>query len=392
MKQLIIALAFSTIICLDLFSHEKIEKVMAEIEKNNTTLQALRQNADAEKIGNKTGIYLSNPEVEFNYLWGSPSVIGNRTDVSVRQSFDFPTAYRYRSQISDLRNEQAELIYQKQRKEILRQAQLICVELTSNFARQKELSGRLGNASKIADAYQAKFKNGEANVLEFNKAQLVLLNLTKVKETLDIEGKELASQLALLNGGNTIDFTDSEFQPLSIPADFEQWYANAELANPVLQWLKQEIEVRQKQEKLNLAQSLPKFQAGYMSEKVVGQPFQGVTVGVSIPLWENKNTVRYAQAQVAAVQSQQADQKLQFYNNLKALYSRAIGLQKNLIDYRQKLQECNNSDLVLKALDKGEISLLEYLFELTVYYESLDQLIETERNLHRTWVELNQYR
>lgn len=376
----------------NLYSQGVTDSLVSQILKNNKTLEAYRQKADAEKIGNKTGIYLSNPEVEFNYLWGSPSVIGNRTDVSVRQSFDFPTAYRYRNQISDLRNEQAELNYQKQHKEILLQARLICVELTSNFARQKELSARLGNASKIADVYQAKFKNGEANVLEFNKAQLVLLNLTKEKETLDIEGKELASQLVLLNGGNAIDFTDSEFQPLSIPADFEQWYANAEGANPVLQWLKQEIEVLQKQEKLNQAQSLPKFQAGYMSEKVVGQQFQGVTVGVSIPLWENKNTVRYVQAQAAAAQSLQTDQKLQFYNNLKALYLRAVGLQKNLIDYRQKLQECNNSNLVLKALDKGEISLLEYLFELTVYYESVDQLIETERNLHRAWVELNQYR
>jgi outer membrane protein TolC len=375
-----------------LYSQGVTDSIVSQILQNNKTLEAYRKTADAEKIGNKTGIYLSNPEVEFNYLWGSPSVIGNRTDVSVRQSFDFPTAYRYRSQISNLRNEQAELNYQKQRKEILLQARLICVELTSNLARRKELSARLGNASKIADSYQAKFKNGEANVLEFNKAQLILLNLTKVKETLDIEGKELASQLALLNGGNSIDFTDSEFQPLSIPADFEQWYANAEGANPVLQRLKQEIEVLQKQEKLNLAQSLPKFQAGYMSEKVVGQQFQGVTVGVSIPLWENKNTVRHVQAQAAAAQSLQADQKLHFYNNLKALYSRAVGLQKNLKDYREKLQECNNSDLVLKALDKGEISLLEYLFELTVYYESVDQLIETERNLHRTWVELNQYR
>ncbi len=392
MKQLIIVLAFSTIICFDLFSQENIEKVVSEIEKNNTTLQALRQNTEAEKMGNKTGIYLSNPEVEFNYLWGSPSVIGNRTDFSVKQSFDFPTAYRYRQQISTLRNEQAELEYEKQRREILMQARKVCVDLTYNNALRKELTSRLGNAAKIAESYRAKFRLGEANILEFNKTQLVLLNLTKEMETFEIEGKELASQLALLNGGNAIEFADSEFQPLVIPDDFDQWYANAEQANPVLQWLKQEIEVLQKQEKLNQAQSLPKLQAGYMSEKVVGQQFQGLTVGISIPLWENKNTVKYAQAQAEAAQSLQADQKLHFYNSLKSLYSKAAGLQKNLVDYRQKLQSCNNSQLVLKALDKGEISMIEYLFELSVYYESVNQLFETERNLHGAWVELNQYK
>lgn len=392
MKQLIIVLAFSTIICFDLFSQENIEKVVAEIEKNNTTLQALRQNTEAEKMGNKTGIYLSNPEVEFNYLWGSPSVIGNRTDFSVKQSFDFPTAYRYRNQISTLRNEQAELEYEKQRREILMQARKVCVDLTYNNALRKELTSRLENAAKIAESYRAKFRLGEANILEFNKTQLVLLNLTKEMETFQIEGKELASQLALLNGGSAIEFADSDFQSLVIPDDFDQWYANAEQANPVLQWLKQEIEVLQKQEKLNQAQSLPKLQAGYMSERVVGQQFQGLTVGISIPLWENKNTVKYAQAQAEAAQSLQADQKLHFYNSLKSLYSKAAGLQKSLVDYRQKLQSCNNSQLVLKALDKGEISMIEYLFELSVYYESVNQLIETERNLHRTWAELNQYK
>ena len=391
MKQLIIVLAFSTIICFDLFSQENIEKVVTEIEKNNTTLLALRQNTEAEKMGNKTGIYLSNPEVEFNYLWGSPSVIGNRTDFSVKQSFDFPTAYRYRQQISTLRNEQAELDYEKQRREILMQARKVCVDLTYNNALRKELTSRMGNAAKIAESYRAKFRLGEANILEFNKTQLVLLNLTKEMETIEIEGKELASQLALLNGGNAIEFADSEFQSLVIPDDFDQWYANAEQANPVLQWLKQEIEVLQKQEKLNQAQSLPKLQAGYMSEKVVGQQFQGLTVGISIPLWENKNTVKYAQAQAEAAQSLQADQKLHFYNSLKSLYSKAAGLQKNLVDYRQKLQSCNNSQLVLKALDKGEISMIEYMFELAVYYDSVGRLLESERDLNQTWVELNWY-
>ena len=85
-----------------------------EIEKNNTTLSALRKNTEAEKVGNKTGIYLQNPEVEFHYLWGNPSVLGNRTDISIKQTFDFPTAYRYKSQISNARNDQVELEYQKQ--------------------------------------------------------------------------------------------------------------------------------------------------------------------------------------------------------------------------------------------------------------------------------------
>jgi len=57
MKQTIIS-AISIIFCsLSLSAQNSIDDVLLEIEKNNTTLLALRKNADAKKLGNKTGIY-----------------------------------------------------------------------------------------------------------------------------------------------------------------------------------------------------------------------------------------------------------------------------------------------------------------------------------------------
>ena len=35
--------------------------------------------------------------------------------------------------------------------------------------------------------------------------------------------------------------------------------------------------------------TLPKFSAGYSLERTLGQKYQGISVGISIPLWENKN-------------------------------------------------------------------------------------------------------
>ena len=93
----------------ELYSQNTIEIVLAKIEKNNSTLSALRKSADAEKIGNKSGIYLDNPEIEFNYLWGNPSAIGNRTDIRVVQTFDFPSAYKYKNQIAENKNAQTEI-------------------------------------------------------------------------------------------------------------------------------------------------------------------------------------------------------------------------------------------------------------------------------------------
>jgi hypothetical protein len=62
-----------------------------------------------------------------------------------------------------------------------------------------------------------------------------------------------------------------------------------------------------------------------------------------------------------------------------------------LIDYRANLEKFSNSGLLLKALDKGELSLAEYYFELTVYYESFNKLLVLEKTLNETIIELNRY-
>ncbi len=64
---------------------------------------------------------------------------------------------------------------------------------------------------------------------------------------------------------------------------------------------------------MNRAEALPKFHTGYLSETVIDQKFQGISVGMSIPLWENKNKVQYAKANVLATESIVANYKLQNY-------------------------------------------------------------------------------
>lgn len=391
MKNLIILSICTVAFNLHIFSQNNIEIILEEIEKNNTTLSALRKNVEAEKLGNKTGIYLQNPEIEFHYLWSTPSVIRNRTDLTIKQSFDFPTAYRFNNQISDIENLQVELEYQKQLRTLLLQARLVCIELVYKNALKSELSERLNHSRIIAKSYKSKLDLGEANILDFNKAQLYLLNISKELELIDLERDILLSELIRFNGGVEINFTDSVFHTPEIPVDFEQWYLIAEQKNPVLNWLQQEIEKGQKQEKFNRAMSLPKLQAGYMSESIIGEQFQGLVVGLSIPLWENKNTVKYAKANAVAYQSISDDNKIQLYNHLKALHTKAIGLQMSANDFRLSLSSFDHSNLLKKAFDKGEITLIDYILEQSIYYESIDKLLLLEMDLSKTLAELNQY-
>lgn len=391
MKKYILLIISAIGLSSAVFAQSTIDGVLVEIEKNNTALSAMKKTGEAEKFGNKTGIYLQNPEVEFNYLWGSPSVLGNRTDFGIKQSFDFPTVYKFKNQISNIKNEQVELEYRKQLKTILLQTRLICSDLIYTNALKSELSKRLIHAQSIANAYKSKFDIGEANILEYNKAQLNALNIGNKLESIEIERKVLLSELAGLNGGIFIEFMENKFPTQTLSADFEQWFSITEESNPVLKWLKQEVEISQKEEQLSKAQSLPKIQTGYMSEKVIGEQFQGISLGISVPLWENKNTLKYAHAKTIAVQSTMDDHKIQFFNRLKAKHFKAMELQKNADDYRAKLHLFDSSDLLKKALEKGEISLIDYILELAFYYESVNKLLDLDKELNKTIAELNQY-
>jgi outer membrane protein, heavy metal efflux system len=373
------------------FTQSNIEHVLAEVEKNNTGLAALQMQLDAESISHRTGIYLSNPEFEYAWFDGSPEGIGNKTNISLRQQFNFPTAYVHKTRIATARNEQLLLEYENQRRELLHETRLICLELIHANARAQELRKRLQHAQRMANAYKTMIDAGETNIIEHNKAKLNLLDMQKQAERNEIMRQALLDKLAGLNGGMQINLADSEFYPVSVSEDFEQWYVQAEERNPVLNWLSQEIEISRKQEKLQKALNLPGFNAGYVSEMLTLEKFRGFAIGVSIPLWENKNTVRYAKAYTSALQSSEQDQKLQFYIHLKAQHAKAVSLNASHQEYKMLLQSIDNTGMLARAWQQGEIGLTNYLLELSYYYQSFDNLMEMELELYQTLAGLNKY-
>jgi len=388
MKTIIISILalFGSI---SLYAQNNINSVLTSIEENNTTLKALRETAESQKLENRTGIYLSNPEVGFNYLWGNPVDIGNRTDFSVTQTFDIPTITGMKSKVANEKNDLVEWQYKADRMNIMLEAKLYCIELVYYNALKKELDIRLEHAKTIAESYEKRLATGDANKLEYNKVQLNLSTVQGEISRIEVERNALLSQLKRLNGGNDVTFDDSLFSQTQLPLNFDDWFVNAEQKNPVLAYIKQEIEVSKRQVSVSKAMGLPTFSAGYMSEKVVGQRFQGVSVGVSIPLWENKNRVKQAKAAVRAAESREADGKQQFHSNLQIQFNRAIGLQNTAQSYRKSLLTANSTDLLKKALDAGEISLLDYMVEIGLYYETVNQALQAEMDYQKAFAELS---
>lgn len=372
-----------------LFGQTSVQRILSSIEENNTTLHTFKKEATAEKLGNKTGIYLSNPDVEFNYLWSSPTNLEKRNDLNIKQTFDIATITGMKSRMANNKNELVDLQYKSNRLTILLEAKQYCIDLIYYNSLMKELEIRLKHSQTIADGYKQRMKQGDVNVLEYNKIQLNLSTIQGEIARVEVERNSILSELKRLNGGIDVMLTDTTYEGTLLPNNFEEWYSYAEQKNPLLQYVRQQIETSKYEVKLNKAMGLPKFSAGYMSERTRQVNSQGLSVGISIPLWENKNRVKQAKANVIAAEARRDENKQQFYNKLRTLYMRASGLQETALAYRKSLATLNSTELLMKALKVGEISLLNYIIEIGLYYNTVNQALTSERDYQRALAELS---
>lgn len=369
-------------------AQQTIDAVLQQIERNNTTLEALRKQTEADKLQNKTGITLPDPEVSFDYLWGDPSSIGNRKDFGVTQSFDIATIAGSRRRVADAQNGLLDVEYRAGRMAVLLEAKQTCIQLIYYNALKAELEQRLAHAQAVADFYDRQLADGNANRLEVNKARLSLSAAQGELRRNEVERTNLLAELQRLNGGEPIVFEQAAYAQPVLPQDFEAWYDEAAAANPVLAYARQNVELKRREMKLGKLSGLPQISAGYMSELVPESNFRGITLGLSVPLWSNRNRVKQAKAAVVAAELQQKDATVQFYERLRNQYGRTLGLQRTAGEYRKALAELDNTQLLRKALDAGEISLLDYIVELGLYYTTVDEALAAERDYELALTEL----
>ena len=391
---------FIVILSISVFANaQNLDDILSQIEANNTTLKALRQQAEADKLENKTGLTPDNPEISFGYLWGNPADTGNELSYSITQSFDFPTAYIHRSQVANARNAQVMLHYEYQKRELLHEARTIYINWVHYKKKAAQLTKRLQQAEELFAAYQKLLDMGETTMIEYNKTRLNRLSLEKTAQLNDVEIATFESELKRLNGNNDLIIGEailqnSEHKTLNFELgtlNFDTWFENVKRSNPAFVFVEKEIEVSRQEEKLRVAENLPKLSAGYYSEQLAGVRLQGIQAGISIPLWEGKNTIKQQKAKTAALQEQQIDYELQFKNTLKNSYDKAQKLSRLLNEYSEMLAVTNNQQLLDKALQLGQLTLIDYLQELTVFYDILDQYLETELEYNLATAELKRW-
>lgn len=384
-------LIFLTSLSLQGYAQNDISEILERIARNNKTLQAAEQLTQARKLEAKTGNYLANPTVEFNQLWGDKSTGGNVNELAVVQSFDFPGVYAHKNKLAKLKAEDFDHQQASVRQQILLTAQQTCLEIIYLRKQKELLDERLENAQQLYELYRKKLEQGDANQLELNKIQLELLNARNGARLNDAALKAKTEQLQTLNGGLVVNFQSSQYPPMDLVSDFTQLEKDYLSQDPQIQSLTGQIEIAGREIRLSRAQSLPKFDLGYRRNGGSEETLNGFVVGLSIPLFENKNTVRKAKAQFEYSNAVLEDNTQDLKSNLLQWYEQAIALRASCKEYESILSGQQGVELLNKALEAGQISMIDYFVELTTFYDSRQNFLDVEKDYYLTLSQLYQY-
>ena len=385
-KTLIFALAMG------LLSHAHtqniFQQILAEIIASNPDLQALQQAQQARQSAYRVGLTPYDPTVSFDYLLGFPRVNGDQTDFLAVQSFDFPTVYAKKRELANIAETGGAFVVAAQQQEILLDARRTLVELTYANKIEMEWERRIRKADKLYQMLERKMKDGEGNILDANKAKIQWLALQNERQLLDIRRRQSIEHLTMLNGGRSVVYLDTLYPPLPTLPTFDSLETFLESVDPNLKALLQQERLATQQIVITKALALPKLEAGYHYQGILGQKFHGIHVGMSVPVWEKKNTVRQRQLEAVAVQGEIAAHRNEHFHEIKQAYERFTGLRQTLADYLALLTSTNNLPLLEKALNGGQISATEYYQDALQYYALTDKAYLLEKEMHLAAVEL----
>ena len=374
MKRYLIAtiVAFSTY---SIALADNIGDVLKQVASNNLTLKALAHDNQADVLDIKASNSIGGPSVEYSPFFTKGYSGVAESELVVSQEIDFPTKYAARNKQAKMQNIVGEQLLIKQRRDILLQAQLLCIDLIRLNQTLSMLHERLANSETLLQMYQKRMDAGDANALELNKVKLDCMEVRTLVNEAQGERTSLLQQLRQLNGGKPIDVIDTVLPEYPQITNFESYRALALASDADVAVAQTALRAADMNLKLQKNEWLPNISFGYRRNTEHGEGINGFLVGVSFPLYSNSNNVKAARQRRESAELQVMQAQNEAEATLRTNYEQLQGLQQ-VIDHSDVKLLQESLTLFAKALQHGEITALVYYVEINSIYEKLQRHID----------------
>ena len=352
-----------------------IQQATDEALKNNSGIKAATYEIDYSKslkrsstdIG-KTSVYL---------MHGQYNSLNTDNNISISQNIPFPTVFSSQAKLGTAIVKGSELKLQVTQNELKSQVKMAYYYLQYLQAERKLLLSQDSIYNLFSKASAIRLKTGESNLLEKTTAETQLMEVQNLLAQNRSDILIYQSHLqALMNSKNAVQISQDDITKLelTVPAD-----SNSFNQSPALAYLRQQIEISNKQKNVEAAKVLPDFTVGYFNQSLIGyqningsdqyfdasKRFTGFQVGITIPLWF---VPQAAKVKAAGINQQVVQSNYdKFQVNMQGQYNQAVQeylKEKNTVEYYEK-GALLNADLIISQANKGfksgEIGYVEYL-------------------------------
>ena len=374
MKRYIILIA--SLAAMSTMAQSPIESILQSVADNNNSIKATQQDVSAAQTELSAENCLENTTFEFEYLWAEKQVPGgNKYGFSIMQGFDFPTVYGQRRKLINAQNALGSSQINYVRQSVLLDARNLYIKIVYLNKQIELVAEREEIARSLVDMYKTRMESGDANQLEVNKVEINRLSQSSQLKMLINERNAAIADLVACNGGHALPVAAKEMEQypiMAMPASLDEVTAQWQETDANINMMRKQQQVAESFSAVSKEGWIPKFELGYKQAYEVGDMFYGLAVGVSLPLFKTSNEVKTAQARALSLSLQSDVANAELTAEVSQLYNEAVTLSAALEDYTL-LAEQNNRELLFRALEAGQISLIEYMSDIA-------QLNEAEEN------------
>lgn len=353
-----------------------LEEALKMASEKNGTLVSASMQVETEKMIGKSLAEM--PKTSLNAMMGQYNSYYKRdNNISFSQTIPFPTVFSKERELGMVRSEQAGIVYESLKKDLI--LQISNTYESIRFLKAKERL--LLQQDSLLEALQKRYELKQ-QIQEVPKLDLVLVT-TKRKELLNaiqLNKQEIRAEeekLRFLIGAEsevTILETDYSVTYFSQTAD-----SVAFSQHPQIQYQEANKKILEKEKEVLIARALPDITVGYVNQTLVGvhsvdgvdvtfvqsDRFQAAQVGLELPLFfgstKRKIMVLEQRAEQNEVErSYKVAELTSTYDQLQSVYNGLLGsfalYQDQLLPQTKIMQ--SQSKIMLET---GEISMIEYL-------------------------------
>lgn len=349
---------------------------LSEIARGSRTLKARTLQTQARENENMTGLNLSNPEVEFAYQWGVQNADKVMLDVS--QGFDFATLSGAKRRVAESQNRMALSELTGERLRIVSEADALMTKAVYLQRLDNVYDNMEKNYNQMLEAARKAVEKGTMTSVDVNSIRMEMSQIISQRRLEKIELEGTMQMLRGMAGGADLSWTPVEYMPYTLPSDYAEWSAAAVEKNPAIAVARDATAAADAEISLRKKEGLPEFSLGYTSEMVKDDDHYGVSLGVTLPLWGNKGRVKAAKAAKLAADAALDEARHNNAIDLRMKYQKAKALGETALETAKLCRECDNSKDIKRLYDLGNLSVHEYLSQITPLYEMAIRVVEAD--------------